>query len=665
MSHTGHVFETQYQTSRIRGDLMQAAFGQRTGSDDGPLFMLMRNMSLSRDQNAPIDLTESELAEFDRRQDATTLREAMAEARSRDDETFYGTLNSRLKYLRRSWKSLKLADKRRRYFEEADRSRAQGVQPPRDSRDRSNLSTAMRSHVSNAPLADQIHRHFLRKWNASGEDDDPGRFVRLLVAYLSGDTKAQLDEWEEDGEEELDEKKAGQAYRGDGKLAAEECEGDVVDHHSFVCVICNLSYSSRKTLTSHYERHIKMGMFNQPLSCPECRRHGERVSVEGFMAWLNHLERFHGKLYTPYFPQGRSYLDKYPCPFSYCGTHKKGKKLDFRGLAHHLGHCHADDLHPDDLGGDKDRFKDAVRCFRCASQNAGEAEPPFIAGLWDWRRHFDQEHRSDLHRVYQCFLCPETFLSTRALKIHFFRQHETRDNCFARPFQCPECVTTGHPDPPSITGREAWQRHVDKCHDGGVKDKQVDVDVDVASPHLHTRHLCLICQKGHHSREALDRHLDRSHAKLFIEPFRCPECTRQDNGETEFFHDKSTWILHVDRQHPNDCAISDLELAAPPKCQRAKRKRGGKRPRLPRSRGSSTTSTTSGVCRSPIWDLSSDESLEPDTAESDPDGTYVPRLERKSKRLRGKCDLGAGLEESQRCQEAESIPIDPRLLEIK
>lgn len=146
MSYTGPVFKKQYQTSRIRKDLVQAAFGQRTGSDNGPLFALLQNILLSRDSNIPVDIVLTEWAEFEARKDAITLRTAMIEARHEKDLEFLKTLRSRFKYLRLSWKSLKLADNRRKYFESADRLRAQGQQPPRGKIKVSNHVAGIRSH---------------------------------------------------------------------------------------------------------------------------------------------------------------------------------------------------------------------------------------------------------------------------------------------------------------------------------------------------------------------------------------------------------------------------------------------------------------------------------------------------------------------------------------
>jgi hypothetical protein len=301
-----------------------------------PLFAVLRNMSLSRDQNAPINLTPDDWAEFDKRQDATALREAMAEAREQDNQGFFGTLNSRIKHLRHPWKSLKLADNRRKYFEEADRSRAQGEQPPRDSGNTSNHASGIRSRKSNAQMANQIFQHVLRKWNASNEDGDLGRYVHLLVAYLRQGTTAKLDTWgeedegaednrEEEGEhDKLDDKKSGcdedETEKGNTRPGT-----NVRDDRGFVCVICVLRYKSRSTLTGHYEKHRRAGLSDQPLQCPECRRNRENASVEkGYLTWLNHLERFHGQWYTPYFQQTEKYSEKYPCPFSSCDVQRKG-----------------------------------------------------------------------------------------------------------------------------------------------------------------------------------------------------------------------------------------------------------------------------------------------------------------------------------------------------
>lgn len=79
-------------------------------------------------------------------------------------------------------------------------------------------------------------------------------------------------------------------------------QAEITDDDSFRCAICDLDFSSRITLTGHYEKHVKAKLF-EPFQCPECRRKKVDALVEGYLAWLNHLQRIHGKRYTPYFQQ--------------------------------------------------------------------------------------------------------------------------------------------------------------------------------------------------------------------------------------------------------------------------------------------------------------------------------------------------------------------------
>ena len=178
-------------------------------------------------------------------------------------------------------------------------------------------------------MANQIVQHFLRKWNTSNEDRDLGRYVHLLVAYLNQNTKAKLDVWEGEGEgeeekdeeeDELNDEKSGWDENENGK--GKKHEGtDVPDDRGFICVICVLHFTSRSTLTGHYEKYRQGDFFEQPLQCPECRRNKKSASVgKGYLTWLNHLERFHGQSYTPYFRQTEKYPEKYPCPFLNCGV---------------------------------------------------------------------------------------------------------------------------------------------------------------------------------------------------------------------------------------------------------------------------------------------------------------------------------------------------------
>jgi hypothetical protein len=72
-AHTSGVFESSYQTRRIREDLMRLAFGHMAGENDA-LFLSLRNISLGKDPDAPIDPTEEDLLGFDWRIDVADIR---------------------------------------------------------------------------------------------------------------------------------------------------------------------------------------------------------------------------------------------------------------------------------------------------------------------------------------------------------------------------------------------------------------------------------------------------------------------------------------------------------------------------------------------------------------------------------------------------------------
>ena len=85
-SHTNTMFEAQYQTSPLREDLLQAAFAQRTACDNTHLFAFLRNMSISRDQNAPIDLNPDDWTGFHSRRVVTKLEDAIGKVQAAKDQ---------------------------------------------------------------------------------------------------------------------------------------------------------------------------------------------------------------------------------------------------------------------------------------------------------------------------------------------------------------------------------------------------------------------------------------------------------------------------------------------------------------------------------------------------------------------------------------------------
>jgi hypothetical protein len=516
-------------------------------------------MSLSRDKNAPIDLNPDDWLEFHQRRDVTKLQDALrtfqaSKDQAAKDHAFYDNdskdndnndndtrkksstltellrlLRSRLRALRNAWGKLKLADKRKQYFKEADRARALGKQPPRVEKIVSNMTAGIRTIRSNSQTADQIFQHFVRKWNISQDDEDLGRYIDLLVAYSKGCSKAELDLWE-------DEYESWEANNEDDEDEDEEDDEDDSDHeHSenndgentavekieenWKCVICDLNFSSRKTLTSHFERHKKAQYFNikKPRRCPACRKDKTKKKNDclvesGLLAWLNHLERFHGPYSLPYTPSDLKDPARYPCPFSVCTSKGKDKLFNARGLNVHITKAHKAEL--DEKM--KDRFKTQVRCHQCCSCkrciSQGVGHTVLVESVANWKSHFDIFHADEKRTVYQCFICQDTIRTAQGLKSHFSNLHERREGYFANSFSCPECIRTGNVDPPTITGRKAWQEYIDEYYDGAAKEHKPEELVESSDTISH--YPCLLCGRCYHGRSYLQEHLKLAHEEL-------------------------------------------------------------------------------------------------------------------------------------------------------
>jgi hypothetical protein len=117
---------------------------------------------------------------------------------------------------------------------------------------------------------------------------------------------------------------------------------------------------------------------------------------EGYPAWLNHLETFHGNRYTPYFRLNTRTPAKYPCPFPNCASKSKGKNFNYQGLVGHFarGRGHGQDATA------KGKFKSAIRCPECLSQENRDGTAPSIESIWDWKQHWDSVHNDKQRR--QC-----------------------------------------------------------------------------------------------------------------------------------------------------------------------------------------------------------------------------------------------------------------------
>jgi hypothetical protein len=130
------------------------------------------------------------------------------------------------------------------------------------------MTAGIRTLKSNSQTADQVFQHFVRKWNILQDDEDPGRYIDLLVAYSKGYSKAELDLWEDEyesweannedeDEDDEDFEDEDDKHDDDNEHSSESNDSknttDEVMEENWKCVICDLNFSSRKTLTSHFE----------------------------------------------------------------------------------------------------------------------------------------------------------------------------------------------------------------------------------------------------------------------------------------------------------------------------------------------------------------------------------------------------------------------------
>ncbi|KAM7189007.1 Protein of unknown function (DUF3435) domain containing protein [Rhypophila sp. PSN 637] len=120
MSHSGAIFEHDYQTGVVRPNLASLAFGPKAVSRDETLFNELRNITLTRNEGAPISVSEEKIAKFQKRNDITQLR-AMIHAST--DKSEKNRLNKQIKHTIDTCIKLQLDADRQAYFKEADQLR--------------------------------------------------------------------------------------------------------------------------------------------------------------------------------------------------------------------------------------------------------------------------------------------------------------------------------------------------------------------------------------------------------------------------------------------------------------------------------------------------------------------------------------------------------------
>ncbi|KAL2192294.1 hypothetical protein P885DRAFT_4118, partial [Corynascus similis CBS 632.67] len=126
MGHSGAVFENDYQTAVVRSNLAVIAFGPKAVRRDESLFNDVRNMSLSRDEGAPVWVPKEQIEKFHKRNDIAKFRaQIQASTDKKEKNRLYRQISSTID----TCKKLQLDANRKAYFKEADRLRLQGREP--------------------------------------------------------------------------------------------------------------------------------------------------------------------------------------------------------------------------------------------------------------------------------------------------------------------------------------------------------------------------------------------------------------------------------------------------------------------------------------------------------------------------------------------------------
>ncbi|KAK4207480.1 hypothetical protein QBC37DRAFT_380047 [Rhypophila decipiens] len=395
MSHSGAIFEHDYQTGVLRPNLASLAFGPKAVSRDETLFNELRNMTLTRDEGAPISVSEEKIAKFQKRNDITELR-AMIHASTNKSEK--NRLNKQIKHTIDTYIKLQLDADRQAYFKEADQLRLQGLEPE--------PAPGTRGAGRAAPVAALL--------SGSGPQND-GESLAVGVSVSEQYIDAQLLHLSSI---------APSVPRGvPGTAAASKSQ------QKSCSFICSRSFSNRSCLTRHFwDAHLVDGTFDNHLACPVCKRAGAaEVVVHDPAQWCNHLEHTHGLTHTPRVNPGVNPRD--------CASNS--------GLICLL--CEAPMTSTSTLLTHMNRTeiplfrKDArVACGPCTREGRVGGEP---MSIWEWLTHARVVHKWSLpHKP--CLLCRHLCAPGRGFQQHLTTQHSQRPG---EALECGACVASATP----------------------------------------------------------------------------------------------------------------------------------------------------------------------------------------------------------------------------
>jgi hypothetical protein len=309
---------------------MWLAFGSMAGRNDA-LFQSLRNTSLQRDINAPIDPSAEELRTFHQRRDVTRLGRLARAAR------LVGDIKTANKFKARAYATIKrlsimqVRENRKQYFDRVDRLRALGIPTidathaksiPQMDDDDDDASKSTLTKISNirkwqcgslpAVHVTRFLQRFLKNFTLQADtariaEDSSERFMKLVLQYLTRRPNDEIEDREPPGLVVLQykpqvKKERDKVNEENGKLFASST-AETQDRPQ--CLFCRSYFCHRQALTKHYRRiHIRNSTFARPFLCPECLQHGIQDSwIDASpSAWSNHVETFHGKLNAPNLP---------------------------------------------------------------------------------------------------------------------------------------------------------------------------------------------------------------------------------------------------------------------------------------------------------------------------------------------------------------------------
>ncbi|KAF6817371.1 hypothetical protein CPLU01_13617 [Colletotrichum plurivorum] len=276
LGNTSAVYEKKsYIPQQISGkDLMMAAWAALAGTDE--ITPQLRHATFTRDENAPMYPTAEDYDNIESRKDITALRREVEAMRA---EHGAGSEEARKAKLRldadiTALRKLAVAERREKYFAEADRLRSLGVP-----------TVSLRAGAGSKRTASRYSR--------SVPD-------AVCIGRLMQESERQDEEFETEYFESFTAFLHNIHSRGASVSTDDLDDGPKNDKPD--CLLCGLSCAHRSSLTRHVGR-VHEKNFARPFHCPECSRQRLKpVLITGKSHWSNHVAKQHGRANAPNVP---------------------------------------------------------------------------------------------------------------------------------------------------------------------------------------------------------------------------------------------------------------------------------------------------------------------------------------------------------------------------